>query len=476
MLYNKQIGQLSILGSSICNLSCSYCYLHNRDTQQFYKTLNEEIQEGWKSGSYIENIRKVYEKIGSDPTLTTRMEIWGGEPLIQIDNLLMHIEQLFELFPNVDFFMIPTNFAWPEYITEKIPKLLSLYDKTRLKNENELHLQLSIDGFDGPILEFGHHADNKQYLKNLEVLIEGVSKLDLKNTTLVLDIHGTASGQNILKYLSTEKDIKAYLDGMHYLKDYASELCSKYKTDRVTYGQNPYYPLCASPENSTVAEGINYTIGVRLAEYVSYKENYLQDKFVHYYENFDHNMYNSGLFTANHQCSESGANALMILPNGTISECACSYVQNRSEYLNLLLENGQNEDYIASLMRKKYFFNPLTATPEEEEFNDWYNLTGLRNTFSTQLNLSMGLCQELALSNQISREYLDAELLLKHLHKECTPYSCTREQIRDTGIPYLGHPGDFRRTFNGEVQYAEGVSIIDKKIKIRNWLNELSKY
>ena len=475
MLYHNNIVQLSILGSSICNLSCSYCYLHNQDTQTFYKLLNKEVQDGWKQGTYVENIKKVYEKINADPLLTTRLEIWGGEPVVQIENLLISIKSLFEFLPNIDFLMIPTNFAWPERIAERIPEMIIAYDETRHRGENEFHLQLSIDGFDGPMLQYGHHANNQQYLKNLEVIIKELSKIQLNNTTVIFDIHGTASGQNILKYLSTEEDIKNYLDGMCYLREYANNLIDKYGAKNVTYGQNPYFPLCAAPENSTVDESIRYTNTVRLAEYVAYKGNYFQDKFNHFYENFDHNNFDDFLLGPTHQCAESGAHALMILPDGTISECACSYVQNRDEYLNLLIANKQYDDYLASMMRKQYFFNPITATKEEDEFNDWYNLTGLRDTYSTQLNLSMSLCQELALSNQIPREYLNPEILFKHLKKETTPYSCTREQIRDTGVPYLGHPGDFRRTFNGEIQSGEAFSLADIEIEIRHWLHDSSK-
>lgn len=387
----------------------------------------------------------------------------------------MSIKNLFIFLPRVDFLMIPTNFAWKENVTIKIPELILLFDQTR-KQKSEFHLQLSIDGFNGPMLEFGHHANNKDYLNNLEIIIKELSKIQLNNTQVIFDIHGTASGKNILKYLSTEKDIKSYLDGMKYLRDYACDLIDKYNSKNIVFGQNPYYPLCASPENSTVDEGIEYTKGLRLAEYLAYKEKYLQDNFVHYFENFDHNTFNRSLFRENSQCAESGAFALMVLPDGTISECACSYVQNRQEYLDLLLKNKQYEDYRCSIMRKMYFFNPITATKEQEEFNDWYNLTGLRDTFSTQISLTMSLCQELVLSKQISWEYSDPEYLLKHLNKEVTPYSCTREQIRDTGIPYLGHPGDYRRVLNGELQYAESVDIADKKIKIRNWLHDYSKH
>ena len=88
MLYSNIIGQISLLGSSICNLQCKYCYLHNKETQEFYHKLNKEVQEGWKNFTYVENIKKVFNKIGANPNKTTRLELWGGEPLIQIENFL----------------------------------------------------------------------------------------------------------------------------------------------------------------------------------------------------------------------------------------------------------------------------------------------------------------------------------------------------------------------------------------------------
>ena len=129
-----------------------------------------------------------------------------------------------------------------------------------------------------------------------------MSKIKLKKTTLILEIHGTASGPNILKYLSTEEDIKKYLDDMFYLENYANNLIKKYNCEKTVYGSFAYYPLCAVPENSTVSEGIKYADAIRLAEYVLYKEKYLinSDKFAHCLENFSHNIFNSSIFKPNH--------------------------------------------------------------------------------------------------------------------------------------------------------------------------------
>ena len=180
MVYAKEIRQVSLLGSSLCNLSCQYCYLQNQQTQKFYKLLNDEIQQAWKDHSYVNNIKKVFEKIEADPKKTSRLTLWGGEPLIQINNFLSTAKELFEYFPNITFFMIPTNFAWPENIAKQIPLMAQYFDQTRTTTEKAwLHLQLSIDSYKGPLLEHGHHAKNDQYLKNFETIIKEILKLFL---------------------------------------------------------------------------------------------------------------------------------------------------------------------------------------------------------------------------------------------------------------------------------------------------------
>lgn len=471
MLYSNKIRQVSLLGSSLCNLSCQYCYLHNQQTQKFYKMLNDEIQQAWIDRSYIQNIKKVFEKIKANPKQTTSLTLWGGEPLIQINNFLSSAKELFEFFPNVTFFMIPTNFAWPEKIAEQIPLMALYFDQTRNKEKSELHLQLSIDSYKGFLLEQGHHAKNTQYLKNFETLIKGISKNDFKNIKIILDIHPTASGENILNNLSSYEQLEEYFDGMFFLKDYVNNLIKEYKCEnKIFYGESPYFPKCATPENSTSEDGYKFSEIIKKAERVQHKKQYINEN-MHFFENFSYNWANQEMLSANHECPESNYNAIMILPDGTISECACSFVANRQEYLDLLLEQNLYEDYRLSMARKKYFFNPLTATKEDEEFNDWYNLFGIRNNYSTGLNLAMGLCQELSLSKQISPVYaMNPILLLKHLRQETSPYSCTREHFAATGIPFLSTAGDYRRIFNGEIEYVHSITDNEYKQIVKDYM------
>lgn len=471
MLYSNIINQVSLLGSSVCNLSCEYCYLRNRETQKFYKKLNEEIQSSWIDHSYVDNIKKVFKKIQANPNKTMRLTLWGGEPLIQVDNLLQSINDFFDFFPYANFFMVPTNFAWPEKIAKQIPQVILYFDQTRKIDNATFHLQLSIDGYEGPLLEQGHQAKNSQYLKNFEVFISELSKIELKNTKVIFDIHPTAAGKNILTHLYSYEQLEKYFDGMFFLKKYVDDLIQQYDCeDRVIYGESPYFPLCAAPENSTVDEGYKYSEIMRKAEKIQYDKQYVHES-VHFFQSFCCNWKNSSLLTENHECPESNHNAITILPDGTLSECACSYVSNRQEYLDLILQQEQYEDYRLAITRKKYFFNPLTATKEEDEFNDWYNLLGVHHNFSTGLNLSMGLCQELSLSKQISPIYaMNPMLLLKHLRQETTPYSCPREQLSTTGIPHLPIPGDYRRMFNGEIEYANSVVNNEYNLIVKDWM------
>ena len=58
---------------------------------------------------------------------------------------------------------------------------------------------------------------------------------------------------------------------------------------------------------------------------------------------------------------------------------------------------------------------------------------------------------------------MDPILLLKHLRQETIAYGCTREHFALTGVPFLSNPGDYRRIFNGEIEYVH--SIVNNEYK-----------
>lgn len=104
----EKIHALSVITSSTCNLNCKFCYLHKNKVNHEYNNL---IRQAWDDGTYLENIRKVFEKMGNDRNDVTQIHFWGGETLIQVDLLEKNVPKFYELFPNIKSWHISTNWV-----------------------------------------------------------------------------------------------------------------------------------------------------------------------------------------------------------------------------------------------------------------------------------------------------------------------------------------------------------------------------
>ena len=91
-------------------------------------------------------------------------------------------------------------------------------------------------------------------------------------------------------------------------------------------------------------------------------------------------------------------------------------------------------------------------TQQEIELQEWLSVTGFKNNHSTQYNLVMGLCDEMAQSGQIEKKYHEhPEILLQHISLIGEASGCTRDNIKTTQIPYLAAPSTYRKFLNGLV-------------------------
>lgn len=473
----SHIAQVSVLGSSICNLNCSYCYLHEQHYSNAYGLLNQEIQQSWIDGTYAQNIRRVFKEIECDPLEVQRFEIWGGEPLIQLENLTKSIGDIAKLFPNLTFFLIPTN--WQLIKEEELMKMLIEIDKNltpRRKNKQKLqfHLQLSIDGPPGDFMTQGHPGKWEIYKKNIINCCKQFSENQLNNIEIIFEVHPTASKEVIFKNFSNTYDIGKYITYMQNFVDFINNTIEEYNVDYAIKAKQTIAPLVAVPAQMTVEDGAKIEELYRISEYAQYL--FTEDlKFgQHLYHHFTHCVNPSSVINQNGQCAESGLYGLMINPDGTITECACSYIQHKEEYLKSLLAAGKDEEYRVSMLRNRYFFNPIGASDKEKEEFDWYVLNGLRDTESTQISLTMAMVQELALSRQVDYSYyLNPEKLLKHATACAMIYSCTREHLNESKIPFLCSINDCRRHFNGGVSFINDSRIEEGKYKIEMVLNNV---
>lgn len=449
------IDQVAVLASSSCNLNCSYCYLHDQHKGDAYSLLNEKIQQAWKDGTYVKNIKEVFKTIQCDPSKVTHFSFWGGEPLISLENLLPSVKELFKFFNGLTFCMIPTNWT----IINNLDQFLLLIDEALIELDSKqkltFHLQLSIDGPPGIFNSSGHPGDWDKYRKNIDILFQSLALTPFKKLRLLFEVHPTATMNNILNNLNTYDKIKEYNDYLQDFMKYINDKTYEYNINDFCYcGQALTFPVIAVPDKISVKDGMDLDSIINLSTNVQIKEYELKEIGERMYYHSLHNFMVKSIAERNPLCTESGLNGLTILYDGTICDCPCSYIQTFPPYLEQTKNNPKRQnDYKLALLRQPYFINPLTATDKEKEKFDWYMLDAIRDTKTTQISLAIALCQELALSGQINYNYfVDPELLLKTLYTIGNIYSCPREQVAALRNSFLSDHNDCKKLLNGAAE------------------------
>lgn len=430
--------------------------------------MNQKIKLAWEDGTYFNNIKEVFKKINCSPNTVKILELWGGEPLIQLKSLNNSIGDIVKYFKNLNFILIPTNFAHTNI--DDLMAFLHIIDDNRINNKDllSIHLQFSIDGPPGPFSNDGHCTEWNNYRNNIEQLCQKMAKNHLKHTQIFFEIHGTANKNNIFNYLNTEEKMYNYIKYMLDFENFIQNNIEKYNIFEFFHAQSVILPIISFPSQFNKEEALEFTKIIKLSD----KMRYYFPNNVKYGEHLAYWLTRpvsvSSVLNRNAQCAESNEISIVINYDGTICECCASYIQNNEEYLNLLLEQNKINEYEISLIRSKYFINPLTVTDEDqiEDFN-WYVLSGLRNTESTQISLAMAMIRELALSNQVDDNYfLNLDKLLKHATIAGQMYNCDREEINDTKIPFLCSVNECRKFFNGLLDYVEAIRTDEGKFSV----------
>ena len=60
----KKLKQIDLMGSSSCDLKCSYCYI-NKNCSFF--DYDKKIKLAWENKEYLNTVKKVIDKMGFDP-------------------------------------------------------------------------------------------------------------------------------------------------------------------------------------------------------------------------------------------------------------------------------------------------------------------------------------------------------------------------------------------------------------------------
>lgn len=452
---------ISLLGSSKCNLSCSFCYLGKNP---FYQKYDEKVKKAWETGEYLKTVKKVLKKLDSDPLKVTEVQLWGGEPSLYFNLIAKKSKELGNLFPNLLMLHIPTNFFKTD-MKSFIDLAIGLNDSITPRDKTDkdfgqlqIHLQASIDGPPGDFNTYGHKVSWEQYKKNFDELIDNLKTINrnLDNILIDLAICPCSSQDIILKNLDTYEKIKEFRLFYNKAFDYMRKRVEEISNVEIRFLTRYITPRVAISQDTTTEESLKLNNLIRLLDLSDYNnlENCLEPPGEAYFYHDCHGAYS--IYERNHECYESNESCITLLPDGTIAECPCTFFHNEKEFQQEYLNNKDYWGYKSCLVRENNFFNPLENDDEKEKDHDWYVYNGgFLGTTSTYDCLNFNMALELALSRQIDYNYiLDQDKFFEHYRSDYLAIECYRENINVTHNPLIADLNNFRRWFNGTTELS----------------------
>lgn len=477
-----EIHHLNLITSSFCDLKCSYCFLHKNKA---FRKKDSYIVEMWENGEYVNNLKKFFNKVNSDPLKVRDLSLWGGEPLIHLKMLSKNFKELMRFIPDLNSMAIPTN--WCHIDIESLCELLQIINDniTPRKKEDLLHfhLQASIDGIEGDIfMKDGHFGSWDKYMENFNRLYEKLETMNLPNLSVDFCISATGTKENFLNSFSNNhENITKHIAFWDNFVRYVQNKVIKMNNPEMLLNTNLNFPTIALPVETSSFEGMEILKTVKTINQLFYFNNAFYKTNDRFMKEFFHCEADWPLCAGNHECPEADQKAVTIFPDGTITQCPDGFIENFSEYQNEFLEEKNYKEYKNTLLASQFFFNPLTASEKEIKDHEWYIIKGgTKDTYFPYINLLFNFAQELALSHQIDEIYLkNSELLLKHLTAINTLSECFRNSLRVTGLCYISGEDYIRRQLNGYVQEAYNFHLEDIKntmeICVQNKIKEYYK-
>lgn len=456
---HRKINSISVISSASCNLNCSFCYLHKNKS---YKQFDALVKEAWSNGSYITNLVKTIKGLNGNVEDIKCIQLWGGETLLALDNIIPNIKGFYTNFPNIEEWKFSTNLL---INIDKLFDLILEIEKEAKKNAR-IMMQISIDGPPGPFCEVGHNGDWKIYRANINYLLNKINTTRLRKIKLDLVINATVPKDLYFKFL----DYQEMVDYVRYMSDFMKEIDDQCISGAVNVLSIEVFPTYALPAEDTAEDGVKMLAIAKLWDQVRENEFPEFDKFFGFYRGTGDTHVEDIVFINNVECSEL-RNSFTVNYDGSICECSGSFIENFEPYLQELLDNNDIKEYQKSKIRNHVVYNPGTATEKEKEYYEWVVHTGYKDTQLTYLHLMMAEAVELAKSGQIDPIYLyDKTLLLRHLISFSNINACSRQNIADTHIPYLVSVGSLRRYLNGLINYGFNESLTGERIKLQKFL------
>lgn len=155
-----------------------------------------------------------------------------------------------------------------------------------------------------------------------------------------------------------------------------------------------------------------------------------------------------------HMFCGTNSNEHKFMYDGTIVNCQNCIYDTDLTYLN---EKTDSEAIIKKqLLKHKFFVNPLTDSKEEVDLMRQMFSTMHTESFLFEFSHAAMMIYLLALSHQVSEDYLiDTNKLMRHAFEMAISFGCFYNNVVKTGSVFLKNAGLFRLCCNGLLDEIE---------------------
>lgn len=444
-MINDRLYMLNLYTASICNLNCVYCYL---DKSSALKSIDDILEESFASDYYFDFSKKLYNQ-----NKLTDISFWGGEPTLGLHRVYHLIPKFIDYYPNLNKFLMSTNFTTPNWFQEfyQFLKILEQYPE----RDFIFALQLSIDG-----PEYINDANRgkgvtKKFITNFYHLANTINENLPKNVILKVHFKPTYSNETISLLQDKEKIIEYFSFFDNLITDF------KQITNNKKIMMLATIPNTAVPAAHSVADGKMFANYCKLTREIEKENRFKNYGIITTYAPRRTTLSKNKLYQYQCKCGTCGAgvNSIGLLPNNYISLCNSGFTGLLEEYKINSKINHENDEIDKTAVLKELFTNDSATFPlcvPEEEYDRIFNLLNSfyhMETTNQTVNV-VALLKILAASGQIEKRFLDDEEALKAAHYYLTSISyCIRDNGHAAGMINSVPIGLLKLLFNGAYEY-----------------------
>lgn len=444
----RKLEVINLYTAAVCNLNCVYCYI---DKSPALQKIDNALENSFASDYYFDYSKELFE-----PEDLKGIHFWGGEPSMGLHRMYNLLPKFIEYYPNLEEFMMSTNFTIPNWFDE-FYGFLKILGQYPYRNFN-FGLQLSIDGPEYINDKNRGKGTTKLFLEHFNEFIQTINLNIPNNVTIKAHFKPTYSAETIAML----QDKQQIIDYFTFFDNLITQFNSTINNEKII--MNPTIPNTAVPAAHTQQDGINFANYCKLTREIE-KERLFDNFGVittyaprRYYSackdttRFDVGCYHCG----------AGIQNIGLLPDRHLSLCHSGFASLLEEYKLNSLKNHIDLDDNDSVVLKALYTNNLKVMDICIPFDAYPTVKKLLNSFYTrgqtfQMVNTVALIQSLALSGQIESRFCSKEEAHKAAHFILSNTStCMRDNSSVTGSISMTPIGFPKLLLNGAYEYLIG--------------------